>query len=84
MSATRESRALFLRSGGESRSGESLRSRAVVEHLSLPKVGLSHRSSRAHGFAPSVVHFPVKSAYLCQKLSDRMSEGGRAKGVCDA
>ena len=39
-------------------------------------LALAYRSSRAHGFAPSVVHFPVKSAYLCRKLSDRMSEGG--------
>jgi hypothetical protein len=35
----------------------------------------AYRSSRAHGFAPSVMHFPVKSGDLCQKLSDRMSEG---------
>ena len=44
-------------------------------------LALAYRSSRAHGFAPSVVHFPVKSAYLCRKLSDRMSEGGAAELV---
>ena len=31
-----------------------------------------HRSSRAHGFRPSVVHFPRESAYLGRKLSDRI------------
>ena len=33
-----------------------------------------YRPRGAHGFWPPVVHFPVKSAYLCRKLSDRMSE----------
>ena len=34
----------------------------------------SHRPRGAHGFRGPVVHFPVKSADLCRKLSDRMSE----------
>ena len=37
-----------------------------------------HRSSRAHGFWPLIVHFPGESAYFGLKLSDRILRGERS------